>query len=160
MWTRIELQTQQFCAQALKKIIYKSGPPVSRNYPLFTNFISMEAIVHKTLILYEIAVGNDKGLNLEVIFKVYTFFYTPCMLDDVTSCCGYPGSFVIPCSDYNMETVLGHKRRRRVRSNKTWLLVQHYTYSNFPKTTALLEGTNHKILKHLNIVNSTWQIEQ
>ena len=74
MWTQIELQTQQFCAQALKKIIYKSGPPVLRNYSLFTNFISMEAIVHKTLILYEIAVGNDKGLNLEAIFQVYTFF--------------------------------------------------------------------------------------
>ena len=67
MWTQIELQTHQFCAQALKKIIYKSGPPVLRNYSLFTNFISIEALVHKTLILYVIAVGSDKGLNLETI---------------------------------------------------------------------------------------------
>ena len=73
MWTQIELQTYQFCVQALKKSIYKSDPPVLRNNSLFTNFISIKALVHKTLILYEIAVGSDKGLNSEMIFQVYTF---------------------------------------------------------------------------------------
>ena len=82
MWTQIELQTQQFCAQALKKIIYKSGPPVLRNNSLFTNFISIEAIVQKTLIFYKIVVGSDKGLNLETIFQVYTLFDTPCTISD------------------------------------------------------------------------------
>ena len=77
MRTQIELQTQQFCAQALKKISYKSGPPFFRNYSLFTNFISKEALVHKTFIIYEIAIGSDNGLNLETIFQVYTFLVHP-----------------------------------------------------------------------------------
>ena len=78
MWTQIELQTQQFCAQALKKIIYKSGPPVFRNYPLFTNFISIEAIVHKTLILYEIAMKVYKVKIWRRFSKCILIFDTPC----------------------------------------------------------------------------------
>ena len=74
MWTQIEFQTHQFCAQTLKRIIYKSGPPVLRNYLLFTNFILIEAIVHKTLVIYEIAVESNKGINLETIFLLYTIF--------------------------------------------------------------------------------------
>ena len=74
MWTQIKIQTHQFCAQTLKKTIYKSGPPVLRNYSLFANFISIEAKGHKTLILNEIAVETIKGLNLEMIFQVYTFY--------------------------------------------------------------------------------------
>ena len=64
------------CASPQKNI-YESGHPVLKNYSLFTNFISIEAKVHKTLILYEIAVGSDKGLNLETIFQVYTFLIHP-----------------------------------------------------------------------------------
>ena len=43
------------------------------------NVIFIEALVHKTLILYEIAVESNKGLNLETIFQVYPFFDTPWM---------------------------------------------------------------------------------
>ena len=74
MWTQIKLQTHHFCAQALKKHIFKSGPPVLRNYSLFTNFISIEAIVHKTLILYEIAVeSNTFGDDFPSVYFFATF---------------------------------------------------------------------------------------
>ena len=75
MWIQIELQSQQFCAQSMIKLSTKVDL-VLINYSLFTNFISIDAIVHKTLILYEIVVGTDKDQNLETIFQVYTFLYT------------------------------------------------------------------------------------
>ena len=57
------------------KNVLQKWSPVLRNYSLFTNFISMEASVHKTLILYEIAVGSNKGSNLETIFQVYIHIF-------------------------------------------------------------------------------------
>ena len=63
-----------------QKNFLQKWPPVLRNYSLLTNFISIEAKVHKTLILYEIAVESNKGINLETIFQVYTFFDTPSSL--------------------------------------------------------------------------------
>ena len=76
MWIQIELQSQQFCAQSMIKLTTKVAAPVLINYSLFKHFISIDAIVHKTLILYEIVVGTDKDQNLETIFQVYTFLYT------------------------------------------------------------------------------------